>query len=54
MSQEGYKLRRFYDLELLRSQTPVFELSWLVMHPIDENSPLFGVNLVSAEEISEF
>ncbi|MGK7957105.1 MAG: ion channel, partial [Crocosphaera sp.] len=36
VSEEGYQLRRFYDLELLRSQTPVFDLSWLVMHPIDQ------------------
>jgi len=41
-SVEGHQLRRFYDLELLRSQTPAFGLSWLVMHPIDENSPLYG------------
>ncbi len=41
-TQEGHKMRRFYDLPLLRSQTPVFGLSWLVMHPINENSPLWG------------
>ena len=50
VSQEGYKLRRFYDLELLRSQTPVFNLSWLVMHPIDENSPLNGETIESLAE----
>jgi inward rectifier potassium channel len=44
-STEGHHLRRFYDLSLLRSRTPVFGLSWLVMHPIDEASPLYGVNL---------
>lgn len=42
VSREGQQLRRFYDLNLLRSQTPVFGLSWLVMHPIDERSPLYG------------
>ncbi|MDJ0579731.1 ion channel [Crocosphaera sp.] len=50
VSEEGYKLRRFYDLELLRSQTPVFDLSWLVMHPIDHNSPLYGETLESLAE----
>ncbi|ELR99516.1 ion channel [Gloeocapsa sp. PCC 73106] len=40
ISPEGYHFRRFYDLQLLRSRTPVFGLSWSVMHPIDENSPL--------------
>ncbi len=42
ITQEGYQLRRFYDLSLLRSQTPVFGLSWLIMHPIDEKSPFYG------------
>ncbi|MBZ8181444.1 ion channel [Oscillatoria salina] len=43
VSPEGIQLRRFYDLQLLRSQTPIFGLTWMVMHPIDENSPLFQV-----------
>ncbi|HBK97704.1 MAG TPA: ATP-sensitive inward rectifier potassium channel 10 [Microcoleaceae bacterium UBA10368] len=38
---EGEVMRRFYDLELLRSQSPIFALTWTVMHPIDENSPLY-------------
>jgi inward rectifier potassium channel len=45
MSREGHQLRRFYDLNLLRSRTPVFGLSWLVMHPIDSDSPLCGLGL---------
>jgi len=40
----GHKIRRFYDLALLRSTTPVFALTWLVMHRIDETSPLFGMS----------
>jgi inward rectifier potassium channel len=42
---EGDMMRRFYDMQLLRSQTPLFALTWTVMHPIDENSPLYGVTL---------
>lgn len=42
MTQEGYAIRRFYDLVLVRSQTPIFGLSWLVMHPITPASPLYG------------
>jgi len=38
---EGEVMRRFYDLELLRSQSPIFALTWTVMHAIDENSPLY-------------
>lgn len=39
---EGDMFRRFYDLNLARSHTPVFSLTFSVMHRIDEASPLFG------------
>lgn len=39
---EGQFMRRFYDLQLVRSQNPVFSLTWTVMHQIDELSPLYG------------
>ena len=41
VSTEGIKLRRFYNLDLVRSESPSFRLSWLVMHPINESSPLY-------------
>jgi inward rectifier potassium channel len=41
-SIEGYTLRKLYDLTLVRDQHPVFKLGWLLMHVIDESSPLFG------------
>ena len=41
-SPEGIRLRRFFDLRLARSHTPVFALSFTIMHPIDDTSPLFG------------
>ena len=28
------------DLKLVRDQNPVFTLTWMIMHPIDEDSPL--------------
>ena len=40
---DGRKMRRFFDMALLRSTSPVFALTWLVMHRIDEHSPLFGM-----------
>ncbi|MFQ4141187.1 ion channel [Chlorogloeopsis sp. ULAP02] len=43
VTAEGDVMRRFYDMQLLRSQTPLFALTWTVMHPIDQNSPLYGV-----------
>jgi inward rectifier potassium channel len=42
---EGVTMRRFQELKLLRASSPLFALSWTVMHPIDENSPLYGLTL---------
>jgi inward rectifier potassium channel len=39
---EGEYIRRLYDLKLVRDHTPVLGMSFLVMHRIDESSPLFG------------
>ncbi len=51
-SVEGVKLRRFHDLKLARSHTPVFALSFTILHTIDETSPLWGATQASlmAEE----
>lgn len=43
ISSEGQFMRRFHDLRLLRQRTPSFTLSWSVMHPVDEHSPLYGM-----------
>lgn len=50
VTQEGHFMRRFHDLKLVRSQNPVFSLSWTAMHPIDKNSPLYGT---TAEMLAE-
>jgi inward rectifier potassium channel len=50
VTQEGHEIRRFYDLPLLRSQTPVFGLSWLIMHPINEQSPFYGKTTAEIED----
>ncbi|MFZ9889706.1 MAG: ion channel, partial [Myxococcota bacterium] len=39
-TSEGHRLRRLVDLPLVRSSTPMFSLSWVVMHPLNEDSPL--------------
>ncbi len=36
----GTRMRRFRDLKLVRHSNPVFLLTWTVMHPIDQDSPL--------------
>jgi len=38
----GGVMRRFHDLQVVRARTPLFFLTWQVIHQIDENSPLFG------------
>jgi inward rectifier potassium channel len=38
-------MRRLHNLRLLRDTTPIFYLSWTVIHPIDEQSPLYGLDL---------
>jgi len=40
VTAEGKLMRRFRDLRLLRSWTPVFALTWLAIHVIDDASPL--------------
>ncbi len=40
---EGATMRRFHDLALARSETPLFPLSWTVSHAIDDTSPLHGL-----------
>jgi len=40
-SIEGHNLRRFHKLKLERTRSPLFALTWLLMHRIDETSPLY-------------
>jgi len=42
-TQEGVTMRRFQELKLMRSNNSLFALSWTVMHPIDQDSPLYGL-----------
>src|SRR5690349_15365452 len=43
-TKEGDQLRRFYELTLDRREHPVFVLSWVLFHVIDEDSPLHGLS----------
>jgi inward rectifier potassium channel len=40
---DGRTVRRFYTLPLERSYVAFFPLSWTIVHPIDESSPLKGL-----------
>ncbi|HEY6953236.1 MAG TPA: ion channel [Bacteroidota bacterium] len=51
----GEMKRKFHPLSLERPQVTFFPLTWTVVHPIDESSPLFGVTQESlAESDAEF
>lgn len=41
-TQEGIVYRELYDLSLERERSPLFAMTWLVIHIIDEKSPLLG------------
>ncbi|HLW91428.1 MAG TPA: ion channel [Roseiarcus sp.] len=43
-STEGRQMTRFQPLRLERNENPVFALTWVLMHVIDEDSPLYGMS----------
>ena len=50
VTQEGEYMRRFHMLKLIRDRTPRFTLSWTVMHPINESSPLWQATSESLQK----
>jgi inward rectifier potassium channel len=40
VTAEGHEVRRFYELPLMRNESPALALSWTLYHVIDEQSPL--------------
>jgi inward rectifier potassium channel len=50
MTIEGYRMRRFFDLHLTRSDVPLLQLTWTLLHKIDETSPLFGLTSAQMAE----
>jgi inward rectifier potassium channel len=49
-TQEGVEFRGFTDLKTVRGHSPLFGLTWTVMHTIDEASPLYGHTRESLEK----
>lgn len=41
-TSDGHSMRRFVDIPLVRNRMPILQLSWTLMHHIDEQSPLYG------------
>jgi inward rectifier potassium channel len=50
VTAEGEKIRRLHDMPLLRSETPLFTISFMAFHVIDAASPLFGETPTSLRE----
>ncbi len=50
VSPEGHSLRRLRDIKLKRATSPLFVLTWQVLHVLDETSPLFGLSEETLEE----
>ena len=46
-SPEGYLIYKIRDLKLERSEHPIFLLGWVMMHVIDETSPLHNATAES-------
>ncbi len=46
-TEEGYSIRRIYDLALRRNEQPVFLYGWNLLHVIDDSSPLAGATAES-------
>jgi inward rectifier potassium channel len=51
ISEEGLTTRRFYDLNLTRNKSPIFSLTWMAMHIIDESSPLYELTQEKFSEV---
>ncbi|MEN0067894.1 MAG: ion channel [Myxococcota bacterium] len=49
-TKEGEHMRRFFPLRLERERTPLFLLTWTVMHFLDGDSPLHGLTPENASE----
>ncbi|HEX8737954.1 MAG TPA: hypothetical protein VF721_21660 [Pyrinomonadaceae bacterium] len=47
---DGKVTRRFDFLDLERDRVAFFPLAWTIVHPINENSPLYGLSLEDLEK----
>ena len=41
---EGNRVRKYYQLPLEREKVVFFPLAWTIVHPIDKNSPMYGLS----------
>ncbi len=50
ISPEGHHMRMLHDMKLVRSRTPMFAMSWSIMHHVDADSPLVDVDWDNPDE----
>lgn len=51
LEENGKSVRRFEPLELERDQVDFLPLAWTIVHPIDENSPLYNLTNSDLEKM---
>jgi inward rectifier potassium channel len=51
-TQEGDTIRRFYDLKVARHRSPVFAMTFTVMHTIDRDSPFYGATSATLQALN--
>jgi inward rectifier potassium channel len=49
-TENGVKIRRYRPMELEIKNIIFFPMTWTINHPIDENSPLYGMTMKDMEE----
>ena len=50
-TSEGQFMRRFHSLRLARSHTPIFAMTFTLMHAIDADSPLHGLDEAALDAV---
>jgi inward rectifier potassium channel len=50
VSESGQTLRRFFELPLERKVINFFPLTWTIVHPITEDSPMYGITFDELKE----
>lgn len=48
--ENGVRIRRFKQMELEVKNIVFFPMTWTINHPIDENSPIYGMSIKDMEE----
>jgi inward rectifier potassium channel len=49
VTREGQSFRKFYELPLVRNESPALALSWMLYHVLDETSPLYKMSAADLE-----